>query len=244
MLYFFWLTMKARPLLAIILLLSFHSKAQYREVDNLCRIFHLADGKDTTSFVVFGNRDDLKLKKPLFLFRQGSQPMPIIHQYQDGYYMPVSPFRFADYKDKFHFVMISKPGVRLVADSLFLNQYQKAMRNGDDSGIFITKKYTENNYREKYVQQCDQVINYLVKQSWVDTSKVVFCGGSEGFTVGADLIANKNKHITHAILFSGNTERRFENIIYNLRQESKRGIRSEAEIQKEIADMYKVWEDI
>lgn len=236
--------MKALSLLITALLLSFRLTAQHQELGELCQIFHLPDEKDTTSFVVFGNVDDLKVKKPLFLFRQGSQPMPIIHQYWDGYYMPVSPFRFADYKDKFHFVMISKPGVRLVADSVYLSQYNKAMRNGDDSGLFITKKYTENNYREKYVQQCDQVINYLVKQSWVDTSKVVFCGGSEGFTVGADLIANKNKHITHAILFSGNTERRFENIIYNLRQESKRGIRSEEEVQNEIVDMYKLWEDI
>ncbi|MCE7044034.1 dienelactone hydrolase family protein [Dyadobacter sp. CY312] len=226
------------------LLFSVEVFAQHKELANLCQIFHLPDGKDTTTFIVFGNKDDLKQKKPLFLFRQGSQPMPIIHQYKDGFYMPVSPFRFRDFKDKYHFVMISKPGVRLVADSVYLDQYQKAMRNGDTSEVFVSKKYLKNNYREKYVQQCDQVIDFLVKQSWVDSKKVVFCGGSEGFTVGADLVANRNKHITHAILFSGNPERRFENIIYRLRQDAKSGIMTVKEAQEEIDKLYEVWKDI
>jgi hypothetical protein len=202
--------MRAQLIFIMGLFLSVQSWAQQKELRDLCNVFNLPDGKDTTTFVVFGNQADLKVKKPLFLFRQGSQPMPIIHQYQDGYYMPVSPFRFRDYKGKYHFVMISKPGVRLIADSVYLDQYQKAMSNGDTSEVYVSKKYLQNNYREKYVEQCDRVIDFLVKQPWVDSNKVVFCGGSEGFTVGADLVGNRNKHITHAILFSGNPERRLK----------------------------------
>jgi pimeloyl-ACP methyl ester carboxylesterase len=231
-------------LLLSALLLSTRAFSQSREIKDLCQVFHLPHDKDTTTFVVFGSQADLKVKKPLFLFRQGSQPMPIIHQYQDGYYMPVSPFRFRDYKEKYHFVMISKPGVKLVADSVYLDQYQKAMRNGDTSEVYVSKKYLQNNYREKYVEQCDQVIDFLVKQPWVDSNMVVFCGGSEGFTVGADLVANRNKHITHAILFSGNPERRFENIIYRLRQDAKNGVIKAEEAQEEIDKMYEVWKDI
>jgi pimeloyl-ACP methyl ester carboxylesterase len=223
---------------------SFPAVAQYQYLHDLCQVFQLPDGNDTTTFVVFGNRDDLRVKKPLFMFRQGSQPMPLIHHYQDGYYMPVSPFRFSEYKDKYHFVMVSKPGVKLVADSIYLDQYRKAMHSGDSSGVFVTKKYLMNNYREKYVQQCSQVIDFLVEQYWIDDRKVVFCGGSEGFTVGADLLANHTKLVTHAILFSGNTERRFENIIFQLRQESKTGNKNAEQAQEEINQLYEVWEDI
>jgi pimeloyl-ACP methyl ester carboxylesterase len=236
--------MRALSYLFIGLLISFPGLAQYKGLKDLCQVFQLPDGNDTTTFVIFGNPQDLLVKKPLFLFRQGSQPMPVVHQYSDGYYMPVSPFRFSEYKDKYHFVMISKPGVKLVADSAYLNRYHNAMRDGDSSGVFISKKYRMNNYREKYVQQCSQVIDFLVKQSWIDARKVVFCGGSEGFTVGADLIANHNKHITHAVLFSGNTERRFENIIYQLRQETINGNKSAEQVQDEINQMYEVWKDI
>jgi hypothetical protein len=236
--------MRAQLILIMGLFLSVQSWAQQKELRDLCNVFNLPDGKDTTTFVVFGNQADLKVKKPLFLFRQGSQPMPIIHQYPDGYYMPVSPFRFRDYKGKYHFVMISKPGVRLIADSVYLDQYQKAMSNGDTSEVYVSKKYLQNNYREKYVEQCDQVIDFLVKQPWVDSNKVVFCGGSEGFTVGADLVGNRNKHITHAILFSGNPERRFENNIYRLRRNAKNGVITAEEAQEEIDKMYEVWKDI
>ena len=236
--------MKTKVLSFFLILISANAFSQQNKLSDLCQIFHLPAGRDTTTFIVFGNEQDLKVKKPLFLFRQGSQPMPLIHIYGEKYYMPVSPFRFRDYKDKYHFVMISKPGVRLIADSIFIQKYQQAIRDGDSSGVFITTKYIENNYREKYVEQCNQVIKYLVKQPWVDSEKVVFCGGSEGFTVGADLIANWNKSITHAILFSGNTEWRFENLIYNLRQNAKSGNITANEAQSEISKMYQVWEEI
>jgi pimeloyl-ACP methyl ester carboxylesterase len=236
--------MRACLLLLSCLLFSLLSSAQHKALQDLCQVFNLPHGQDTTTFIVFGNQADLRVKKPLFLFRQGSQPMPLIHHYQDGYYMPVSPFRFREYKEKYHFVMISKPGVKLVADSAYLAQYQVAMRNGDISEVFVSKKYLKNNYREKYVEQCSQVIDFLVKQSWVDAKKIVFCGGSEGFTIGADLIANWNKSITHAILFSGNTERRFENIIHRLRQDSKSGNETAEQAQAEMIRMYEVWRDI
>ena len=235
-----------KALISLLVFLSFSVSAftQSRELEDLCQIFHLPDGDDTTTFVVFGDKQDLKVKKPLFLFRQGSQPMPLIHRYGDKYYMPLSPFYFRDYKDQYHFVMISKPGVRLVADSIYLKRYGDAMRTGDTSPEFISKKYIQNNYRERYVDQCDQVINFLLRQPWIDTSKVVYCGGSEGFTVGADLVANRNRHITHAIVFSGNTERRFESILFGLRKEAKEGHKTEQDTQEEIMKMYEVWSDI
>lgn len=216
---------------------------QTTRLEDLCQIFNLPDGRDTTTFIVFGSREDLKVKKPLFLFRQGSQPMPII-QFDAGKYYMGAPFKFRDYKDEYHFVMISKPGVRLVGTQQFLDNFQKAMIEPNPSKEFISDKYIENNYREKYVAQCNEVINYLVKQPWVDTGKVVYCGGSEGFTVGADLVANHNRYITHTILFSGHAGRRFETIIYGIREKMERGEMTPDEGQKMIESIYTWWADI
>ncbi|WP_080054060.1 dienelactone hydrolase family protein [Spirosoma aerolatum] len=218
--------------------------AQTTRLDDLCQVFHLPDGKDTTTFIVFGTKEDLKVRKPLFLFRQGSQPMPLIVQDSGKYYIIASPFHFRPYKNSYHFVMVQKPGVRLVATQQFLDNYQKAMHTGNATPEFISQKYIENNYRERYVAQCNQVINYLVKQPWVDTRKVVFCGGSEGFTVGADLVANYNRYITHTILFSGHAGRRFENPIYSTRQQIEKGEISAEEGQKQIESLYAWWADI
>lgn len=217
--------------------------AQTNRLEDLCQVFHLPDGKDTTTFIVFGSKADLKIKKPLFLFRQGSQPTPFIVQ-DSGKYHVSAPFYFSDYKSEYHFVVVQKPGVRLVATQQFMNNYLKAMSQGVPSEEFMSRKYIENNYRERYVAQCNKVINYLVKQPWVDAKKVVYCGGSEGFVVGADLVANYNKYVTHTILFSGRAGRRFETNIYGIRQQVEQGEITPEDGQKQIESVYAWWADI
>jgi dienelactone hydrolase len=217
------------------------AQAQTTRLDELCQVFKLRDGTDTTTFVVFGTKGDLLVKKPLFLFRQGSRPRPFIDLDKGKYYLS-TPFEFADYKDKYHFVMIQKPGVRLVADSTFLAGYEQAMQSPTET--YISEKYRRNNYLERYADQCDKVITYLVGQPWIDARKVVFCGGSEGFTVGADVAANRNKALTHVILFSGSPGRRFESLIWNARQQISRGELSPETGQQEIDNLYTYWADI
>lgn len=108
----------------------------------------------------------------------------------------------------------------------------------------MSKKYLANNYRERYVDQCDKIINYLIKQPWIDAKKVVYCGGSEGFTVGADLVANRNKHVTHTILSSGKQGRRFEVMIHQMRERVEGGEMKPEEGQRQINELYEVWRDI
>ena len=234
--------MKKLPLLILIWIYS-QATAQTTRLEDLCQVFHLPDGKDTTTFIVFGSKADLKVKKPLFLFRQGSLPAPFIQLVGDKYYV-TGPFHFRDYKDEYHFVIIQKPGVQLVVDSTYYDEYAKAISQPNPPEKFISKKYLANNYLQRYTDQCDKVINYLVKQPWIDSRKVVFCGGSEGFEVGADLVANHSKRVTHTILFSGNQGRRFEVLIQQMRERVESGEMTPDEGQKQIEELYKVWEDI
>ena len=233
--------MKKALYFALLFSISFPNFAQFAKMEDLCQVFHLPDGKDTTTFIVYGTEADLKVKKPLFFFRQGSRPYPLMDIYEGKYYL-LSPFRFKPYKDDYHFVMVQKSGTLLAADSTYMAGFDKAMQTADSK--YLTKKYLENNNLDKATQQCNQVINYLIKQPWVDAKKVVFCGGSEGFTVGANLVANVNKSITHTILFSGHAGRRFESNIYQVRQAILQGKLSPEDGQKEIDELYKVWADI
>ncbi len=230
-------------LLLTLLWSNFQAVAQTTRLEDLCQIFHLPDGKDTTTFIVFGGKADLKVKKPLFLFRQGSLPTPFILSDSGKYYL-LTPFRMRDYKDEYHFVIIQKPGVRLVSTQSFMDDYQTRNGGSVDNERFFSKKYLANNYRERYVDQCDKVINFLVTQPWVDTKKVVYCGGSEGFTVGADLVGNRNKRVTHTILSSGKQGRRFEVMIHQLRERVESGETRPEEGQRQIDELYTVWEDI
>lgn len=217
--------------------------AQTTRLDDLCQVFHLPNGKDTTTFIVFGTKEDLKVKKPLFLFRQGSQPMPFI-RLDDGRYYLTTPFYFRDYKTEYHFVMIQKPGVRLVADTAFMDTFFQLLNQPDPPETVVSANYRENNHLDHYTAQCDQVIQYLVKQPWIDPRKVVFCGGSEGFTVGANLVANFNRSVTHTILFSGRTGRRFETVIRQVRKQIEQGEITPEQGQQEIDKLYQIWADI
>jgi dienelactone hydrolase len=228
-------------LLLICLAVQFSGLSQTSKLEDLCQVFHLPDGKDTTTFVVFGTKEELKIKKPLFFFRQGSQARPLLEIFEGKYY-PQLPFQMKPYKNDYHFVMVQKSGTVFLADSTYMALLENALKTGDSS--ILTKKYQANNNLDKATSQCNQVINYLVKQPWIDTKKVVFCGGSEGFTVGANLVANFNKSITHAILFSGRTGRRFENEIYQNRQAVREGKMNPEDAQKQIEGLYKYWEDV
>ena len=233
--------MKKAILLTLLFLQIVSGFSQTGKLEDVCQVFNLPDGKDTTTFIVWGSKEDLKIKKPLFFFRQGSRPEPLIELYDQKYYLRF-PFAVKSITDKYHLVMVQKLGTRLVADSTYIKAFNEGMRTGNPR--FVTKKYQANNHLNKATFQCNQVISYLVKQPWIDIKKVIFCGGSEGFTVGANLVANFNKSITHTILYSGRTGRRFENEIFQTRKDAKEGKMTEQEAQNRIEGLYQYWEDV
>lgn len=233
--------MKKAILLTLIFLKTLSGFSQIQKLEDVCQVFHLPNGKDTTTFIVWGSRAELKKQKPLFFFRQGSRPEPLIEVYQGKFYLRF-PFKLKSFTDEYHLVMVQKSGTLLVADSTYMEAFDKGMQTGDPR--FLTKKYQANNNLDKATTQCNEVINYLVKQPWVDSKRVIFCGGSEGFTVGANLVANFNKSVTHTILFSGHAGRRFEYEIYRNRQAVREGKITAEEAQKQIEELYKGWEDV
>ena len=155
-------SMKKNLLLATFLLyqLGGLSQTKPQKLEDVCQVFHLPDGKDTTTFIVFGTKGDLKIKKPLFFFRQGSLPMPLVGFYDAAYSLHLLPFSYKPYQNDYHFVMVKKNGTPLVADSTYMAALSEGTKTSNSR--FFTKKYLANNNLDKATQQCNQVIKFFV----------------------------------------------------------------------------------
>ena len=58
--------MKKTILLTLSFLQTFYGFSQTKKLEDVCQVFNLPNGKDTTTFIVWGSRTDLKKKKPMF----------------------------------------------------------------------------------------------------------------------------------------------------------------------------------
>jgi hypothetical protein len=136
--------MKKAILLTLLFLKFFAGFSQVQQLEDFCQVFHLPDGKDTTTFVVWGSKEELKKKKPLFFFRQGSRPEPLIETYDGKFYLSF-PFPLKPLTDKFHLVMVQKSGTRLVADSTYMEAFNEGMKTGEmalNRNIFVIPHLT------------------------------------------------------------------------------------------------------
>ena len=92
--------MKKTILLVLLFLKTISIFSQTQRLEDVCQVFHLPDGKDTTTFIVWGSKKDLKVEKPMFFFRQGSQPYPLIEN-SSGHFFPFYPFPLEEITNKY-----------------------------------------------------------------------------------------------------------------------------------------------
>lgn len=157
---------------------------------------------DTVDILVKSKKDEKQKKKPLFLFCQGSLPIPLIIKYNDngkkGIY-PLFVFNPDGLSEDYHLVIINKPYVPLIAD-------QKSLKTDltyRDSTDKFPKKYIERNLLDYYVDRDIAVIKFLQSQTWVSGNKLVVAGHSEGSTIAAKLAFSFSK-VTELIYSGGN----------------------------------------
>lgn len=163
---------------------------------------------DSVDILIKFKKGDEKKCKPVFLFCQGSLPQPLIKL--DGKDMyKIFPFALDSLEQNFHLVIISKPSIPLIVDSKNLGKdfvYIDSITNK------IPLNYTKRNTLDYYVNRNIKVIDYLFKLNYIDKSKLVVAGHSEGSTIAAKL-AYKCKKVTHLIYASGNPLGRIMSII-------------------------------
>ena len=157
---------------------------------------------DTVDILIKSKKGEEQKKKPLFLFCQGSLPIPLIIKYDDkgkkGIFH-VFVFNPDSLSNEYHLAIISKPYIPLIAD-------QKSLHSDftySDSTNEFPKKYMERNLLDYYVERDIAVIKFLQKQTWVLSDKLVVAGHSEGSTIAAKLAFSFPK-VTQLIYSGGN----------------------------------------
>lgn len=181
------------------------------------------------------SKSKTKDKKPLLIYLDGSGSYPLFQHTARGMGSTV-PFDFRKAMDKFHILLISKPGIPF-ADSVGTDP---------DSGYPVyaePEEYTKRLSLNWRVQAAQAALNDALKKLNVDSKKIAVLGVSEGFQVGAKLIS-VNKKITHAVLLVGNGFTQFFDFIIQNRQDALNGKISLAECQRNIDSLRVVFKDI
>ncbi|WP_234734236.1 alpha/beta hydrolase family protein [Tellurirhabdus bombi] len=204
-------------------------------------VFTIPFDGDSVTFAVTTPPGKLLQKKPIFLFRQGSLPIPLFEQPTDRPPVLIQLPAACYAHDEYYSITIAKPGLPLVVNSAYVDTLFSTLNN--PKAEMYPKKYMECNYLDYYVRQTNAVLDFVLKQPWADPSKVVLTGGSEGYHV-AIKTASQNKQVTHLIAFSGNLEGRLQSIIRAERAKAFAGQTSHEEAQRSIEALQQEWAEI
>ncbi|MGL1889528.1 MAG: hypothetical protein OCD76_23640 [Reichenbachiella sp.] len=196
-------------LIILLLLIPYIGLSQSKQASEFgFRYIKMSFQSDPVDILVKSKSGEEEIKKPIFLFCEGSLPQPLIKTDGETTF-GVYPFQIPEaLLANFHLVIISKPYIPLIADKSTL---------GDNFMYFnetgsVPSKYRERNYLDYYVKRNIEVINYLHSLSWVDKSQLVVSGHSQGSDVAAQLAYEFDK-VTHLIYSAGNPFGRIMDII-------------------------------
>lgn len=230
-------------LIAACLLLSTNTSlfAQYKQrAVGGYTIFTIPFEGDSTTFAVVAKPGELRARKPVFLFRQGSLPIPLftINPKNNRPSLTELPMTCYDHEADYYSIMIAKPGVPLIEKDAYLDTLF-ATRNKPKSGMY-PPAYQAHNYLDYYVRQTNTVLQFVLAQPWADTKRVVVAGGSEGYAV-AIKTAFTNAQITHLIAFSGFLDGRQQGIMRQERMKGYTGEYTQEQAQQSVEGLQRQW---
>jgi len=183
----------------LILFISVNAFSQKTAEDFGYRHFPIEFNKDTVHIIVKSKKDEGQTKKPIFIFIQGSLAKPVLKYNGEKHYPPF-PFSSKILEDDYHLIVINKPKIPYISDIANLDENKELV---DKETNFPPSEYLERNYLDYYVERNSKVIEYLKKQNWVDSSKIVVAGHSEGSTIAVKM-ATTNQNLTQ-LIYSGGT---------------------------------------
>ncbi len=166
---------------------------------------------DTVDILIKSKKGEEGKKKPLFLFCQGSLPIPLIITYDENNkkgIFNVFVFNPDSLSNEYHLAIIGKPGIPLIASQKDL----ESDLSYKDSTRKFPGKYTDRDLLYYYVNRDIAVIQFLQRQSWISISRLVVAGHSEGSTIAAKL-ASVYPKVTDLIYSGGNPMGRIMTVI-------------------------------
>lgn len=200
-------------------LFAFNCFSQQRIEGTNYSHFQLKLKKDTIDFVIPDT--NFTVKKPILLFCQGSQPVPLFFDLKEEGIMPVtlSNFDVSEMKKDYHIVVISMPKTPVVVGLDHLNKSYNYVLDTAQVNSY-SPDYIKADYLENYVLRANHVLKFLLKQKWVDRSELVIAGHSQGSHVAVE-IACSNKNVTQLGLFGFNPLGRIDQYIRMLRKQAE-----------------------
>jgi len=208
-----------------------------RIIDNKAIQFEITQNNDSINFIVVDTV--LTQKKPVFLWCQGSRAYPLFVKNENGEIRMlgggISNFDVSNITKYYHLVVISMPKTPVVADEKDLTDFEYISPNSEDRNEFFKADYLEN-----YVERANVVLSFLQEQSWIDNSKLVVAGHSQGSKI-APRIAFRNKNVTHLGMFSPNPLGRIDQFIRLARKNAESGKITWEEAEKEMQEWYDLY---
>ena len=190
---------------------------------------------DTVNILIKSKSGEEVVKKPLFVFCQGSLPIPLMIEYNEnsktGIYQ-VFAFNTDSICKYYHLAIIGKPFIPVIVNKKRLNNDFTFI---DSTGEFPIG-YIKRNLPDYYTDRNIEAIKFLQKQNWVSKESLVIAGHSEGSTIAA-MIATKLPAVTHLIYACGNPLGRFLTSIQQQRAEENDSART-------AENMFDFWEQI
>lgn len=178
-------------------------------------------------YVVLSKIGDEDVKKPLFIFCQGSLARPLqITNGDSGF--PLLPFNLEIILKNYHLVLINKPGIPMSEDIKNLNSDYSYPKNK-----LTPKEYILNNNLDYYYKRNNFILDKILKEKYVDKKKIVVAGHSEGSYVALEM-AKSNKKITNLIYSGGNPLGRMMSII----NENRNDINEKENDEKETLEFW------
>ena len=183
------------------------------------RHLHMLYNGDSVDILIKSKPGQEELKKPLFLFCQGSLPIPLMIRYKKNDKDEIANvFPFTDLDNiliYYHLVIVGKPYIPLIVDEKDLNS---DMTYSERSGAF-PKKYQERNSLSYYTARNIKVISFLNSLPFVSKESLIIAGHSEGSTIAAK-IASQYPGVTALIYSGGNPLGRMMTIAARSRAEN------------------------
>lgn len=183
--------------------------------------FELKHKKDTIDFIVADT--SLSEEKPILLFCQGSQPIPLFFDLGSQGVVPstLNNFNVGEIKKNYHVVVISMPKTPVIVGLDHLDQSYSYVMDTSVAHSY-NPEYQKADFLENYVSRANKVIKFLRKQKWVDKTNIVVAGHSQGSRVAVE-VAHSNKHITKLGLFGYSPKRRIDQMVWTVRKQAQNG---------------------
>lgn len=212
-------------------------------INNQAIQFSLKQKNDTIDFILVDTKTDEK--KPIFLFCQGSLPMPLFVKPEKGKMWMIgggiTNFDLNELKKSYHLIVISMPKTPVIVNEKNLNKSYCYIPNPNEPDEF-DKEYVKSDYLENYENRAKEVLKFLRKQKWVNNSKLIVAGHSQGSKV-ATLIALNNKNVTNLGLFGANPFGRIDQNIRNYRKSAESKEITWEEADEQIEKTYQMYKD-